>query len=314
MKLKFNAPKALVSVSELTPNEATALSYLCSAGTSDTVPGISMRTNVVEQKLRLALLCLEDVGLVRREGQFYSPTSISLAALYSSKRASLQRSESQRSAVPILHSRLGLLLKRSSDTIEKMGGLDDAIKSKIELSKAEKAAAATINRLDADKSLSGISKKQMRKLYSGAAKDARAGYTDDAILLKDVRQELICAVNMLNSMTLECIVADDSSMSKLRRSDIALLNDGIKSFKEAVVKSGLKNDTRILEALYGSNLRNISMLDSEALVVLDGEAGNSAVVFNRDDGNEFLIPVRPDSIEAAVIRNRSVNVINELMR
>ena len=313
MKLKFNASKALVSASVLTPNEATALSYLCSAGTSDTVPGISMRTNVVEQKLRLALLCLEDAGLVRREGQFYAPTSDSIVALYSSRRTMLQRSESERSAVSILHSRLGTLLERSSATIEKIGGLEDAIKSKTELSKAEKAAAASINRLDNEKEFSGMNQKKMRKLYSSAMRDVRAGYTDDAILLKGVRQELICAVNMLNSMTLECVVADDASMSRLRHSDIVLLRDGIKSFKDVVVKSGLKNDTRILEALYGSNLRNISILDSEALVVLDSEAGKGVMVFNKEESGEFLVPVNPSSIEAAVIRRSSSNVIDELM-
>ena len=264
MKFKYAASKALVSASELTPSEATALSYLCSTGSSDTVPGISMRTNVVEQKLRLALLCLEDAGLVRREGQFYFPASGSIAALYSSRRATLRRSESERSAVPILHSRLSTLLKRSSATIEKIGGLEDAIKSKAELSRAEKAAAAAVNRLDSERVLSGMSRKEIRKLYSGAMRDVRAGYTDDAILLKDVRQELICAVNILNSMTLECIVADDSAMSRLRQSDIGLLYESINSFKDVVVKSSLKNDTRILEALYGSNLRNISILDSEA--------------------------------------------------
>ena len=314
MKFKYAASKALVSVSELTPNETTALSYLCSAGSSDTVPGISMRTNIVEQKLRLALLCLEDAGLVRREGQFYFPTSSSIHALYSSKRSALQRSESPHSAVPILYSRLGTLLERSSSTIEKIGGLEDAIKSKAELSRAEKAAAAAVNRIDADSALSGMSQKKIRKLYSGAMRDVRAGYTDDAILLKDVRQELICAVNMLNSMTLECIVGDDSSISKLRQSDIELLYDGIKSFKNVVVKSSLRNDTRILEALYGSNLRSISILDSEALVVLDSEAGKGVIVFNRDESGKFLVPVRPDSIEAAVIRNNSSNVIDELMR
>ena len=314
MKFKYAVSRALVSASELTPNEATALSYLCSTGSSDTVPGISMRTNVVEQKLRLALLCLEDAGLVRREGQFYFSTSSSLSAIYSSRRAMLQRSESQRSAVPILHSRLNALLKHSSATIEKIGSLEDAIKSKAELSRAEKAAAAAVNRLDSEKALSGMSQKKIRKLYSGAMRDVRAGYTDDAILLKDVRQELICAVNILNSMTLECIVADDSQMSKLRQSDIELLCGGIKSFKNVVVKSGLKNDTRILEALYGSNLRNISILDSEALVVLDSEAGNGVMVFNKDESGKFLIPVRPDSIEAAIIRNNSLNIIDELMR
>ena len=311
--MRLSVSKPLVKADALTRTESMSLSYLCSTESkSDTTTGISMRTNIPEQKIRISMLCLQDAGLVHQEGQFYAPSGIALKALYTSRMLLLRRSESQKSSPAILRSRLyalsGSILNDIGDLVEP----EAAEKGRTELSKAEKAASAAANRLEDPNMLDGMSKKQIKKMYSDIIKDASLSYTDDARHAEYLRQRLICAINIVNSMTLECLVTDDSITSRIMRSDVNMLENGLSELKRVIKTAGMRNDSRLLEALYSSNLRNISLLDSES-VVIRNHANGMVYVFSTGEDQESLMPISSNSVEASVILGNASEAIDYIL-
>ncbi|MEM3841610.1 MAG: hypothetical protein QXN59_02880 [Candidatus Micrarchaeaceae archaeon] len=321
--MRFSISKPQVKVDLLTHTERLALLYLCSTESKkDTATGISMRTGIPEKKIRVSMLCLEDAGLVRQYGQMFAPEQGALDIISISEMSLLRSIDEQKDpnndarqppkTSEILYSRLKRLSDSIVHSIAEFGGPEALAESRSQLSRAEKAAAAAVSKLDKVESIKNMSRKQLKRAYSAIMRDAAQGYTKDALFLEGMRGRLISAINIVNSMALECIVSQDAITTSIERSDLKSLSDAVLELKALVKKTGLGNDSRVLEALYASNLRSIALLDSESIVV-HNEFTGALYVFSSSIGTDQLVPIDPNSVEAAIIRGKTVEAIEQIL-